>query len=101
MIFEPDKFLINKYLKKLKYFYNNIKIYPFGLSNKNELKTLYQANYKNLFIHLNNSFSKKYILKKIKNNYPDKFSLFKYNKKKFQLKNLITSNTKKKYVLLK
>ena len=83
LIFEPDKSLINKYLKKVEYYYNNIKIYPFGLSDKNELRTLYQANYKNLFIHLNNSFSKKYILKKIKNNYPDKFLSLNIIKKNF------------------
>jgi len=86
LIFEPDKSLVNRYLKKLKYYYNNIKIYPYGLSNKNEFKSLYQANYKDLLIHVNNSFSKKYIIEKIKNNYPDKYSLFRYDKKKFQLK---------------
>ena len=101
LIFEPDKSLIDNYLKKVEYHYNNIKIYPFGLSDKNELRTLYQANYKNLFIHLNNSFSKKYILKKIKNNYPDKFLFFKYNKKKFQLKKFDNVGYKKKICFIK
>lgn len=101
LIFEPDKSLIDKYLKKLEYYYKNIKIYPFGLSDKNEFRTLYQANYKNLFIHLNNSFSKEYILKKIKNNYPDKFSYFKYDKKKFQLKKFDSIRYKKKICFIK
>tara|TARA_E500000178_G_scaffold42080_1_gene37745 strand:- start:211 stop:1044 length:834 start_codon:yes stop_codon:yes gene_type:complete len=101
LIFEPDKSLVNRYLKKLKYYYNNIKIYPYGLSNKNEFKTLYQANYKNLSIHVNNSFSKKYILQKIKNNYPDKFLFFKYNKKKFQLKKFDSIKYKKEICFIK
>ena len=36
IIFEPDKFLINKYLKKLSKYYSKIKIYKFGLSAKSE-----------------------------------------------------------------
>ena len=101
LIFEPDKTLINKYLKKLEYHYDNIKIFPFGLSDTDEFKTLYQANYKNLSIHLNNSFSKKYILRKIKNNYPDKFLFFKYNKRKFQLKKFDNIKYKKKICFIK
>ena len=101
LIFEPDKSLVNRYLKKLKYYYNNIKIYSFGLSNKDEIKTLYQANYKNLFIHVNNSFSKEYILKKIKNNYPDKFLFFKYKEKKFQLKKFDNIKYKKEICFIK
>ncbi len=101
LIFEPDKFLIKKYLLKLKNYYNDIKIFSFGLSNKNEFKILYQANYKNLSIHLNNSFSKDYILKKIKNNYPDKFDHFKYNKKKFEVKKFDNIRYKKKICFIK
>ena len=101
LIFEPDQFLINKYLKRLIYYYNNIKIFPFGLSNKNELKNLYQASYKKLFIHLNNSFDEEYILKKIKNNYPNKFNLFKYKKKKFQLKKFDDIKYNKKICFIK
>ena len=101
LIFEPDKSLVNGYLKKLKYYYNNIKIYPYGLSNKNEFKSLYQANYKNLFIHVNNSFSRKDIIEKIKNNYPDKYLLFKYKKKKFQLKKFDNVKYKKEICFIK
>ena len=71
------------------------------MSNKNEFKILYQANYKNLSIHLNNSFSKDYILKKIKNNYPDKFDDFKYNKKKFEVKKFDNIKYKKKICFIK
>ena len=61
LIFEPNKLLIKNYLSKIKNHYN-LKIFPFGLSNKKEIKTLYQANYYNLPIHVNNSFSESYIL---------------------------------------
>ena len=101
LVFEPDTFLIKRYLLRLKHYYKNIKIFSFGLSDKNELKTLYQANYKNIFIHLNNSFSKDYIIKKIKNNYPDKWNCFKYYEKKFRLKRFDDIKYKKKICFVK
>ena len=101
LIFEPDKFLFEKYLIKILNYYGNIKIFNFGLSNKNESKILYQANYNNLSIHLNNSFSKKYILKKIKNNYPKKYCYFRYDKKKYKLKKFDDIKYKKKICFIK
>ena len=101
LIFEPDKLLINNYLLKIKNHYNNLKIFPFGLSNKKEIKTLYQANYNNLPIHLNNSFSESYILEKIKNNYPKKYKNFKYTKKKYKLDKFDNVNYKKKISFIK
>ena len=101
LIFEPDKFLIKNYLQKIKNKYKDIKIFSFGLSDRNEQKIMYQASYKNLLIHLNNSFSKDYILKKIKNNYPDKFSFFKYSRKRFQLKKFDNIEYKKKICFIK
>lgn len=86
IIFEPDKFLYKKYLLKIKKNYKNTDIYNFGLSNKNEQKFLFQAYYKNTFLHFNNSFDLKYIRQKIKDNYPDKYKDFLYKKKKFKLK---------------
>ena len=101
LIFEPNKLLINNYLLKIKNHYNNLKIFPFGLSNKKEIKTLYQANYNNLPIHVNNSFSENYILEKIKNNYPKKYKNFKYTKKKYKLDKFDNVNYKKKISFIK
>lgn len=101
LIFEPDKLLINNYLLKIKNHYNNLKIFPFGLSNKKEIKTLYQANYNKLSIHLNNSFSESYILEKIKNNYPKKYKKFKYTKKKYKLDKFDNVKYKKKISFIK
>ena len=101
LVFEPDTFLIKRYLLRLKRNYKNIKIFSFGLSDKNGLEILYQANYKNIFIHLNNSFSKDYIIKKIKNNYPDRFNYFKYYEKKFRLKRFDDINYKKEICFVK
>ena len=70
IIFEPDIYLINKYLKKIKKYYKNLFIYKFGLSNKNEKKILFKAFYKKRFFHFNSSFDKEYIKSKIKHNYP-------------------------------
>lgn len=100
LIFEPNKLLIKNYLSKIKNHYN-LKIFPFGLSNKKEIKTLYQANYYNLPIHVNNSFSESYILEKIKNNYPKKYKNFKYTKKKYKLDKFDNVNYKKKISFIK
>jgi FkbM family methyltransferase len=101
LIFEPNKTLIKNYLSKIKNHYKNLKIFPFGLSDKKEIKTLYQAHYKSLSIHLNNSFSKSYILEKIKNNYPTKYKDFKYSKKKYKLDKFDNINYKKKISFIK
>ena len=99
LIFEPDRILIKNYLNKLKDYYKNIKIFPFGLSNKKELKILYKPKYKDLSIHLNNSFSKEYVLDKIKNNYPKKYLNFTFDEKKLYLEKFDNIKYKKKYVL--
>ena len=80
-IFEPDKYLVRSYLNKIKKKYKNIKIYPFGLSNKNSSKRLYKAFYKGKFFHFNNSFDKKYIINKLASNYG-------YRSKKFILSSI-------------
>jgi FkbM family methyltransferase len=85
-VFEPDKKLYDRYLLDIKAYYNNIFLFNFGLSYKNEQKFLFQAYYKGLFLHFNNSFSLDYIKKKIKENYPNKYNKFSYKKKKFTLK---------------
>lgn len=101
LIFEPDQNLIKTYLIPIKSKDNKIKIYPFGLSNKNESRFLYKAIYKNLQVHVNNSFSKKYIYEKIKNNYPLKYKYFKYRKTKYKLKIFDNINYKKKISFIK
>ena len=56
-------------------------VYNFGLSDKKEKKYLFQAYYKNLFLHFNNSFDLKYIKKKIQDNYPTNYQNFLIEKK--------------------
>lgn len=84
-IFEPDKDLIKKYLEKIKSKYNKLMIYPFGLSNKKSRKHLYKAYYKNFYFHFNNSFDKKYIHKKLKENYGNKSKKFLIKSQKLKL----------------
>ncbi len=86
LVFEPDKFLIKNYLIKIKKNYSNIKIYPFGLSNKNSTKKLYRAFYKNIFFHFNNSFSIQYLKKKLMDNYGKKSKNFIIKSTKLVLK---------------
>ncbi len=86
IIFEPDKFLIDKYISKIRKKYSNIQVYPFGLSNKSEKKKLYRAYYKNRFFHFNNSFNLNYLKAKLKHNYGDGSKKFQIKSTKFDLK---------------
>ena len=86
LIFEPDKYLIKTYLNNLNKYYSNLKIFHFGLSNKNETKNLYKPYYKSLFIHVNNSFNKNYAMEKIKNNYPNIYKKIQFKLEKYKLK---------------
>ena len=65
-VFEPDKLLIRKYLKKLKKYYKGIVIYNFGLSSKNTKMKLYKAYYGGNYFHFNHTASSKYVSKFIK-----------------------------------
>ena len=85
-IFEPDNELVKNHLKKIKKYYKGLKIYSFGLSSENTKKKLYKAFYKNKYFHFNNSFDKKYILNKIKSNYPRRYKQFNFKSEKLILK---------------
>jgi len=86
LLFEPDKFLLDKYISKVKKNYSNIKVYPFGLSNKSQKKKLFRAFYKDTFFHFNNSFDLNYLKEKLKNNYGDKAKNFEIKTRIFGLK---------------
>ena len=90
LVFEPDRLLIKNYLNKLKSLYSKILIYNFGLSNKNEKKTIFKAFYEHKFFHFNNSFDKKYIKEKIKQNYPKKYKKFYFKSQKLSIKKFDT-----------
>ena len=85
-LFEPDKDLIKLYLKKIKDGDKNLIIHPYGLSNKKSNKKLYKAYYKNIFFHFNNSFDKKYIKKKLFENYGDRSNKFILKSQKLKLR---------------
>ena len=93
-IFEPDKILVEKYLKKLKKYYKNLKIYNFGLSSKNIKMKLYKAYYKNNYFHFNNSFNKNYIENKIRENYPKIYNQFYFKSQNFKLRKFDSLNYK-------
>lgn len=100
-VFEPDYFLYKKYLKPLQKNYRKIIIYNFGLSDKNEKKFLFQAYYKRLFLHFNNSFNLKFIKKKIRDNYPSEYQKFTYLKKRFKLRSFDQINLKQEVCFVK
>ena len=100
-IFEPDKTLVNLYLKKIIKKYKNLKIFPFGLSEKNELKLLYRAFYKDKFFHFNNSFDKNYIRKKLSENYGKNSKNFKIKSTKLLVKRYDNLNIREKICFIK
>ena len=86
IMFEPDRFLLDKYVSKVKKNYSNIEVYPFGLSDRSEKKKLFRAFYKNVFFHFNNSFDLNYLKEKLKHNYKDKAKKFTIKSTTFDLK---------------
>ena len=100
-IFEPDKNLINSYFYKIKKKYKNLKIYPFGLSNKNSTENLYKAYYKSKYFHFNNSFDKKYIKDKLIHNYGDKSKDFLIKSTRLKLKKFDDLNIKDEICFIK
>ena len=70
-LFEPNFFLYENYLKKLKKKINNIYIENFALGNKSTINKFYLAFYKNKCLHFCSSFSKKYIKNKINITFPN------------------------------
>ena len=101
LIFEPDEYLFSKYLVKIRNKQKKIKIFNFGLSNKNQNLDLFRAFYQNIFIHFNNSFDLNYLKNKIKENYPENYKSFSYKKKKFVLKKFDDLNIHKKISFIK
>ena len=101
IIFEPDKFLIKKYISKLINNYSKIKAYSFGLSNRAQKKKLYKAFYKGSFFHFNNSFDLKYLKEKLKHNYGSQAKSFKIKSSIFDLKKFDELNIKEDICFIK
>ncbi len=93
-IFEPDNFLINNYLSRIKKVYKNLIVHNFGLSSKNSKKKLFKAFYKNNYFHFNNSFDKSYIKNKIRENYPEIYKNFIFKSEILKLKKFDSLNLK-------
>ena len=70
-LFEPNFFLYENYLKKLKKKINNLYIKNFALGEKNSTNKFYLAFYKNKCLHFCSSFSKKYIKNTINTTFPN------------------------------
>ena len=100
-IFEPDKNLINSYFYKIKKKYKNLKIYPFGLSDKNSTEYLYKAYYKGEYFHFNNSFDKEYIKDKLIHNYGKKSKDFLLKSTRLNLKKFDDLNIKDEICFIK
>ena len=101
IIFEPDKFLIKKYISKIINNYSKIKAYSFGLSDRTQKKKLYKAFYKGSFFHFNNSFDLKYLKEKLKHNYGSQAKSFKIKSSIFDLKKFDELNIKEDICFIK
>ena len=69
-LFEPNFFLYENYLIKLKKKINNLYIKNFALGGENSTNKFYLAFYKKKCLHFCSSFSKKYIKNTIKITFP-------------------------------
>jgi len=101
MMFEPDQYLLDNYVSKVTKNYSNIKVYPFGLSDRSEKKKLFRAFYKNVFFHFNNSFNLNYLKEKLKHNYGNKAKKFIIKSTTFNLKKFDELNIKEDICFLK
>ena len=101
IMFEPDKFLLNKYVVKVKKNYPKIEVFPFGLSNRSQKKKLYRAFYKDTFFHFNNSFDLEYLKKKLEHNYGSQAKHFKIKPSVFDLKKFDELNIKENICFIK
>ena len=101
IMFEPDKFLLEQYVSKVTKNYSNIKVYPFGLSNRSQKKKLFRAFYKNVFFHFNNSFNLTYLKEKLVHNYGNKAKNFEIKSSIFNLKKFDELNITEKICFLK
>jgi FkbM family methyltransferase len=101
LMFEPDQYLLDNYVSKVIKNYFNIKVYPFGLSNRSQKKKLFRAFYKNVFFHFNNSFNLKYLKEKLKHNYGAKAKKFQIKSTTFELKKFDALSIKEDICFLK
>ena len=101
MMFEPDQYLLDNYVSKVTKNYSNIKVYPFGLSDRSEKKKLFRAFYKNVFFHFNNSFNLNYLKEKLRHNYGNKAKKFIIKSTTFNLKKFDELNIKEDICFLK
>tara|TARA_B100000787_G_scaffold166760_1_gene152470 strand:- start:978 stop:1808 length:831 start_codon:yes stop_codon:yes gene_type:complete len=101
IMFEPDQFLLDNYVSKVTKNYSNIKVYPFGLSDRSQKKKLFRAFYKNVFFHFNNSFNLTYLKEKLEHNYGQKAKKFTIKSTKFDLRKFDELNIKDNICFLK
>ena len=71
------------------------------MSNKNTVKKLYRAFYKNIFFHFNNSFSIQYLKKKLFENYGKKSKNFIIRSSKLELKKFDDLNISERTCFIK
>lgn len=86
LMFEPNTNLCEKYLKKIQKQYKNIEIFNFGLSNKNESKTLFVPEIGGKEIHYNGSFDKSYVQDMVQDYYSNHLDKIEIIPKPFALK---------------
>jgi len=97
--FEPNFFLFNKYLKKLKKNDRNIKIFNNALGDNNKPLIFYTPCIKKKYIHYFSSFNQDYVKSSMRNTFPDQ--KFKFQKNKIKVKKLDNFYFNKKIDLIK
>ena len=85
-VFEPNEYLVENYLNKLKVKDSNISIFNYGLGNENISQNFYLPYYKNKCLHYFVSFSKQYIQNSINITFPKLKNKIIIKEKKFNFK---------------
>ncbi len=101
LIFEPDKDYCIKKLNLLRKKIFNLKVFSFGLSERDEEKNFYQAYFMNIKMHFLSSFDKKYLKNIIRQVYWGFGFLFSIKSQNLRLKNFDKLNLVTKPIFIK
>ena len=101
LIFEPDKDYCIKKLNLLRKKIFNLKVFSFGLSERDEEKNFYQAYFMNIKMHFLSSFDKNYLKNIIRQVYWGFGFLFSIKSQNLRLKNFDKLNLATKPIFIK
>ena len=86
--FEPNKYLTDNYLSKIKKKDKYLEIYNYGIGDTNSNKDFYVPYYKNISLHMFSSFKESIVRESLSLTYPHLINEFKIKKFNLEIKKL-------------